>query len=272
MVLNHWHSIPAHRSYSNYIRRFLVAHGSPNYGHSGICYVQREFAFTYTIGCQPRCDYKNADLIILWGRQPIYSGPAMGAARSLVAAKRRGAKIIAIKPSVEPDVGMADIWAPLRPGTDAALALSMLNVIVDENVIDEKFVETWCYGYEQLREHVRKYPPEWGERISGVPAAQIREIARRMPPPSGDHRSSNGASMPSSNDAIVQWQSMAITGHLDRPGGNLLLASGAACQPQTVNLRRYTQKWWISWSPRNSQGLSNPGGIFRYYRIFDSVL
>lgn len=271
---------PAHRSYSNYIRRFLVAHGSPNYGHSGICYVQREFAFTYTIGCQPRCDYKNADLIILWGRQPIYSGPAMGAARSLVAAKRRGAKIIAIKPSVEPDVGMADIWAPLRPGTDAALALSMLNVIVDENVIDEKFVETWCYGYEQLREHVRKYPPEWGERISGVPAAQIREIARLYATTKAATIDlGNGVEhAPSSNDAIRAVAIlMAITGHLDRPGGNLLGGGRSGMpSPNTVNLAgRYTQemvdKLVAPEFPRAFQPFWG-GTSSAYYRIFDSVL
>lgn len=65
---------PAKRSYSDYIARFLVAHGSPNYGHSGICAVQRAFCFMYTIGDWPR-QYSDSDLIIYWGRQPIYSGP-----------------------------------------------------------------------------------------------------------------------------------------------------------------------------------------------------
>ncbi len=271
---------PAHRSYSNYARRFLVAHGSPNYGHSGICHVQREFAFTYTIGGMPRCDYKNADLIILWGRQPIYSGPAMGAARSLVAAKRRGAKIIAIKPSVEPDVGMADIWAPLRPGTDAALALSMLNIIIKENLIDGQFVENWCYGYEELREHVLKYPPEWGERISGVPAGRIREIARLYATTGAATIDlGNGVEhAPSSNDAVRAVAIlMAITGHLDRPGGNLLGGGGSGMpRPKAVNpAGRYTRemvdKLVAPEFPRAFQPFWG-GTSSAYYGILDSVL
>jgi anaerobic selenocysteine-containing dehydrogenase len=73
---------PAKRSYSDYLHRFLTAHGSPNYGHSGICYMQREFAYCYTVGDFPRPDYYQSDLIIYWGRQPIYSGPVARPARA----------------------------------------------------------------------------------------------------------------------------------------------------------------------------------------------
>ncbi|MGB5983895.1 MAG: molybdopterin-dependent oxidoreductase, partial [Desulfobacterales bacterium] len=114
---------PAKRSYCDYLKRFLTVHGSPNYGHSGICAVQRAFAFKYTLGEYPRPDYAQSELIIYWGRQPIYSGPVARPARAFLGAKQRGATIIAVKPSVEPDVGMADMWLPVRPGTDAALAL-----------------------------------------------------------------------------------------------------------------------------------------------------
>lgn len=105
---------PARRSYSDYLQRFLVAHGSPNYGHSGICAMQRAFAFMYTVGDWVMPDYPRSDMVILWGRQPIYSGPVAPPARAFLAAKLRGATIIAIKPSVEPDAGMADIWMPVR--------------------------------------------------------------------------------------------------------------------------------------------------------------
>jgi anaerobic selenocysteine-containing dehydrogenase len=84
---------PARRSYSEYIQRFLIAHGSPNYGHSGICAMQRAFSFSHTIGCAfPQGDYGNADLIILWGRQPVYSGPATDVPKALLEAKKRKQK------------------------------------------------------------------------------------------------------------------------------------------------------------------------------------
>ena len=100
---------PARRTYSEYLYRFLIAHGSPNYGHSGICAMQMGFTFHYTVGDWPRAvDYANSDLVIVWGKQPIYQGPAQAGVKAYVNAKARGAKIIAIKPSVEPDVGLAD--------------------------------------------------------------------------------------------------------------------------------------------------------------------
>ena len=273
---------PARRTYSEFIQRFLIAHGSPNYGHSGICAMQRGFAFSYTLGSMPQCDYRNSDLIILWGRQPIYSGPAMELPKDFLAAKMRGAKIVAVKPSVEPDVGMADIWVPLRPGTDAALALSMINVIISESLVDKPFIDAWCYGFEQLREHVRQYPPEWGERISGVPAEQIREIARLYAQTKAAVIDlGNGVEhTPSSNDAIRAVAIlMAITGHLDRPGCNLLSSGppgGNLPRPRSVNLtERYTAEMVDKLVGPEFPKVFQPfmeGTSSAYYRIFDSVL
>jgi anaerobic selenocysteine-containing dehydrogenase len=117
---------PAARSYRSYLHRFLTAHGSPNYAHSGICAMQKGFGFKYTLGSAPSPDVANTKLVVIWGKQPIYAGSSKGGARELLAAKARGAKIIAIKPTMEPDVALADIWVPIRPGTDAALALAFI--------------------------------------------------------------------------------------------------------------------------------------------------
>ena len=227
---------PAARNYKSIMLRFLAVHGSPNYGHSGICHQQRNFAFHYTLGCWPQPDYRNCDLIIYWGRQPILSGPATSLARNLIEIKRRGAKIVAIKPSMEADAGMSDVWIPLRPGTDAALALSMLHVVIGEDLTDKDFVRDWCYGYDELRDHVRQYTPAWGERITGVPARQIIDAARL-------YATTKAASIdlgngvehsPSSNDAVRAIAILiAITGHLDRPGCNLIPGAPAFTQPRS---------------------------------------
>ena len=66
---------PSKRAYSDYLKRFLTAHGSPNYGHSGICAMQRAFAFMYTLGDYPRPDVAHSDLIICWGRSPSIPVP-----------------------------------------------------------------------------------------------------------------------------------------------------------------------------------------------------
>jgi anaerobic selenocysteine-containing dehydrogenase len=239
---------PARRTYSEYLYRFLIAHGSPNYGHSGICAMQMGFTFHYTVGDWPRAvDYANSDLVLVWGKQPIYQGPAQAGVKAYVNAKARGTKIIAIKPSVEPDVGLADEWVPIRPGTDAALALAMLHVVVNEDLIDKPFVEQWCYGYDQLKDHVQKYPPAWAEKITGVPANQIAGIARLFATTkrAGIDLGNGVEHVPSSNDAIRAVAILiSITGHLDRPGGNVFAATSKMPRPKSVHLReRYTQEW-----------------------------
>ena len=279
---------PARRSYSDFMQRFLIVHGSPNYGHSGICAMQRGFAFSYTLGGMPACDYEKSDVILVWARQPIYSGPAQSGARRYIAAKKRGAKIIAVKPSVEADSGMADIWVPLRPGTDAALALSMLHVIAGDNLIDKAFVDKYCYGYDKLEAHVRQYTPEWGERITGVPAGQIRDVARIYATAkcAGIDLGNGVEHTPSSSDTIRAVAIlMAVTGNLNRTGGggNRLgggfgPGGGSAGMPManSVNLKeRYTQEMVDRLVGPEFPKVFQPfmeGTSSAYYRILDSVL
>ena len=274
---------PARRTYSEYVQRFLISHGSPNYGHSGICAMQKGFSFAYTLGwlggTGPSADYANADVILIWGKQPVYSGASKGGVRSLVDAKQRGARIITIKPTIEPDSTMAEMWVPVRPGTDAALALGMLNVVVNENLIDEAFVSTWCYGYEELKDHIQQYTPEWAEEISGVPADQIREVARLYATTEKatiDH--GNGFEHARScNDAIrAVGILIAITGHLDRKGGNFRSNGVAMPRANSIALHaRYDQEY-----VDNQVGPEFPtplqpwieGTSSAYYRVMNSVL
>lgn len=239
---------PAKRDYSDYLYRFLIAHGSPNYAHSGICAIQLFFGFNYTLGARPGPDYRNADVILIWGKQPVYSGPPLGTPVALVNARERRAKIYAIKPSLEPDGSFADVWAPVRPGTDAALALGMLHVITAEGLIDREFVDKWCYGYPELVEHVKKYSPAWAETVTGVPAGQIVEMSRTYATTKKAAIDfGNGLEhAASSSDAIRAIAILiAITGHLDRPGCNLAPAPASVMpSPRGVHLReRYTQEW-----------------------------
>jgi anaerobic selenocysteine-containing dehydrogenase len=271
---------PARRTYSEFLYRFLIAHGSPNYGHSGICAMQRAFAFSYTVGDNLRgCDYKNGDVIIIWGRQPIYSGPATAAPKNLFKAKKRGAKIIAIKPSSEPDVKLADIWMPIRPGTDTALALAMLHVVVNEDLIDKEFVENWCYGYDKLKDHIQKYTPEWAEGITGLSFQQIIDVARLYATTkrAGIDLGNGVEHTPSSNDAIrAVGILIAITGHLDRPGGNVFKTPPQRPMPNSVHLEdRYTQEWVDKLVGPEFPKVFQPfgeGTTSAYYKILDSVL
>ncbi|MCG6931059.1 MAG: molybdopterin-dependent oxidoreductase [Desulfofustis sp.] len=269
---------PAKRAYSEYLQRFLTVHGSPNYGHSGICVMQRAFAFMYTLGDWPRPDYEQGDLIIYWGRQPIFSGPVARPARAFLSARQRGARIVAIKPSVEPDAGMADIWVPVRPGTDAALALAMLHVVIGENLIDQAFVDTWCYGFKRLKSHVKQYTPEWARQICGVDSGQIVQLARwYATTPRAVIDIGNGLEhAPSASDAIrAIAMLMAVTGHLDRPGTNLFVPAPRAA-PRGVALKeRYDKDLIDKLVGPEFPSIFQPfleGPSSAYYRILESVV
>ncbi|MBN1566571.1 MAG: molybdopterin-dependent oxidoreductase [Acidobacteria bacterium] len=270
---------PARRTYSEYLYRFLIAHGSPNYGHSGICAMQKTFAFTYTLGAAPFPDIAQSRLILVWGKQPVYSGSTRGNLKQILDARERGAKIISIKPTMEPDVAISDLWIPIRPGTDAALALAMLHVIINEKLYDSSFVSDWTHGFDKLRDHVQKYKPEWAESITGIPQKQIVELARTYAttkPACIDH--GNGLEhAPSSNDAVRSIAIlMAITGNLDKPGGDVFYAGGGVPMPKSVHMKeRYTQEWVDKLIGPEFPKPFQPwieGTSSAYCRIFDSIL
>ena len=271
---------PARRSYSDYIYRFLMTHGSPNYGHSGICGAQLMFTFTYTLGAPTIPDYDHADLVLIWGKQPVFSGASKRAVSKLIAARERGCKFVTIKPTLEPDGAVTkSLWVPVRPGTDAALALAMLHVIVNENLYDAAFVKEWCYGFDLLKDHVQQYAPAWAEKITGVAAAQIHEVARLYAgTPKAAIDCGNGLEhSPSANDAIRAIGAlMAITGHLDKPGTNIWPEGSKMPQPRGVHLReRYTQEWvdkLVGYEFPPALQPAMEGTSASYYRLFDSVL
>src|SRR2546422_573376 len=118
----------------------------------------------------------HSDLIVLWGAN-LASQPTT--APHLVAAKRRGAWIVAIDVRRSEAFEQAHETHLIRPGTDAALALALMHVIVGEGLHDPVFVSSHTTGFPELTAHVKQYTPEWAETETGVPATAIRALARR---------------------------------------------------------------------------------------------
>jgi len=270
---------PQRRSYSDYLQRFLIAHGSPNYGHSGLCAIQQAFGFAYTVGVPMLgADYENADLIIIWGANPGYDGPR-GKIKRILDAKDRGAKLIVIKPEMQPDAAKADIWVPIRPGTDGALALAMLNVIIKEQLYDKDFVSRWCYGFDKLVPHIQKYTPEWAEPITGLPAGHMKEIARIYGTAKSAciHAGNAFDQTVDSNNAVRAVAILiAITGNLNRPGGNIVPTGSTMPLVKSVHLReRYTQEMVDKLVGPEVASCFQPfieGTSSAYYRCINSVL
>jgi len=158
--------------------RFFNILGSPNHiGPSEICYGPM-CAMGYTIFgwrlfpvVRP-----NTRCVILWGGGgPRYWDQFWKAA--IKARKDYGTKIIVIDPRKTDSVKHSDLWLQIRPGTDCALALGMINYIIEEGLYDKEFVEKWCYGFDKLKSRVKEYPLEKVSEITWIPQEKIRQAA-----------------------------------------------------------------------------------------------
>jgi len=128
-------------------------------------------------------------------------------------------------------VSKADIWLQVRPGTDGALALGMLNVIINEGLYNKEFVDKWCVGFEELKERVQEYPPERVAEITWIPAEDIENVARiyaTTKPACIYCQVANEQSFNSTQTCRAVACLRAITGNLDIKGGNVFncVASG----------------------------------------------
>ena len=114
--------------------------------------------------------------VLLWGHNPAESFHL--SFKNYRAAKEKGAKIVVIDPRRTRTAEIADLWLQLRPGTDGALALGLIHVIIEENLYDREFVERWCQGFDQVREVAGEYSPRRTSQITWVPEDQIVQAAR----------------------------------------------------------------------------------------------
>jgi len=169
-------------------------------------------------------DIDHTECILIWGANPLNAHPPIG--RKMQQAKRSGqAKMIVVDPRKTKHAEIADYWLQLRPGSDDALALGMINVIINEKLYDQQFVEKWCIGFEQLAERVKEYTPERVSKITWIPPEVIRAVSRLYANAQGAvlyHR----VAVEHHSNAIQTLRAfallIAITGNIDAPGGNVI--------------------------------------------------
>lgn len=211
--------------------QFLASYGSPNYGNPGhLCSVPRRLALKLVYGARTDPDYADTKCIIVWGSNPTESmRPAETTAygrtdRVIQAAQKAGARLIVIDPRRTEIADAADEYVRINPGTDAALGLAMLNVILEEGLYDTDFVDKWTLGFPQLREHVRGLTPEWAAGKTGIGADRIASLARTYASAKpAVIREGNGLDQHANVVDTVRITGIltAVTGNLDVPGGNV---------------------------------------------------
>jgi anaerobic selenocysteine-containing dehydrogenase len=210
--------------------RFCSLYGTPNHtSGSSICFVARAIGHGLSINRRRlplMPSYENTRCIVVWGHNPRQS--RIGEEADIRAAQKRGAKLIVVDPRTTPLAQRAYLHIRVKPGTDCALALGLLNVIIGEKLYDGDFVERWTLGFDKLAEHVRQYPPEVVAKITGVPAAQIRQFAR-MYATAKPATISQDVALDHSVNGVQNSRAIsilvAVTGNLDVTGGNVYNSS-----------------------------------------------
>ena len=206
---------------SAFAQRLRAAYGTPNFfSIEAHCFRSRIMARLLTFGTYPLEDPDNSECIILWGHNPDASEPPL--AERLYNSLEKGVTLIVIDPKNIP-LAKAGIHIQPRMGTDCALALAMMNVIILEELFDMAFIEEYTLGFDRLMEHVREFTPEKVEKICMVPAGDIRKISRIF---ATSRASSIIQGINSLDDHINGLQNnralailQAITGNYNIPGG-----------------------------------------------------
>ncbi|WP_417295823.1 molybdopterin-dependent oxidoreductase [Ellagibacter isourolithinifaciens] len=217
----------------------FMVFGSPNacYAQSGwSCYGPRATITAHLMGggypeIDNACRYADRydhpgweapKYILMWGKEPLKSNPDGFWGHSVIDLMRRGTKLICVDPRIHWLASRAEQVVQLRPGTDTALALAMLNHIVENDLYDHDFVDRWCYGFDEFAERVRQYPPSWAASICGVSEEQIIDVATKFA--TEKHSALGwGLAVDQNPNGVQLAQSLlsllAITGNLDEPGG-----------------------------------------------------
>ncbi len=200
--------------------------GSPNVvGIQDLCHAPREVTGYHTCGFYPVVDFHHeSKFVILWGSNLTSTNEEGEICSMILGQVKKGLDYAVVDPRRTDLARKSKLWLQIRPGTDAALALGMLNVVIGEGLYDKEFVDKWTHGFEELAKHVEGYTPEKVSEIAWVPAEDIRKTARLYA---------------TSKPAAIQWGNpiehnvnnfdtiraliclMAITGNLDVPGGNV---------------------------------------------------
>lgn len=213
-----------------FFHRLTHAFGSPNYiTESSNCFSATWVATFLNYGKdygywahQSKSVHPTTRCKIIWGSSVINSFPQGW--KALVEARKKGLKLIVVDPIRTTIASMADIHLQIRPGTDGALALGMMNIIINEGLHDKEFLEKWTVGFDDLKKLVKEYTPEKVEKITRVPASKIKEATML-------YAASKPAQVEFSTNSTIQHSNglqahraitllPALTGNFEVVGGN----------------------------------------------------
>lgn len=248
--------------YASLVARLMNCYGGFLSHYGTYSTAQISCAMPYTYGSNDgnsTSDIENSKLVVMFGNNPAETRMSGGGITYYLeqARERSNARMIVIDPRyTDTAAGREDEWIPIRPGTDAALVAGIAWVLIDENLVDQPFLDTYCVGYDEktlpegapANGHYKAYilgqgddatakTPQWASRITGIPADRIIKLAREIGAAKpayicqgwGPQRQANGEL---TSRAIAMLP--ILTGNVGINGGN----SGARESTYTITIER----------------------------------
>ena len=221
------------------LHRFMSLFGSPNnMGIGQICWNPRIWMDAITFGWTIEADIQMGltGALFIWGTNPAQSDNS-AFWRTIIQVSKSDTVLVVVDPRRTQVAAIADLWLPIRPGTDCTLALGLIHVIVKEGLVDKAFVDDWCHGYDELVEHVAPYTPEYVGEFCGLDPVDVVAAARAFASDrpsalvSGRGIDQVGESVAPTHRAICCLR--AITGNVDRRGA-CILAEMSDFTPEVV--------------------------------------
>lgn len=170
-------------------------------------------------------DFTVPGTILIWGANPLRSNADCFQGFWITDAMKRGSQLVVIDPMINWMSAKAAVQIQIRPGTDAAVAMAMNHVIMEEDLYDHDFVEKWCYGFDEWRERCSEWTPEKAAEVAWCDADDIRKAARFIAT-NGACAAPFGVSNDQKRNGVAAYQSifnmLAITGNYENPGGNTI--------------------------------------------------
>ena len=175
----------SHGAGAAHFKNLLKAYGTtaftaPSYAQ---CRGPREVAFHLTygegVGSPDRTDMEHSRCIVLIGSH-IGENLHNGQVQTLTRALENGVSLITVDPRFSVAASKSQHWLPIKPGTDTALLLSWMNVLIEENLYDKAYLDQYANGFDELSQHVQQFTPEWAYLQTGLKPSVIRETAREM--------------------------------------------------------------------------------------------
>jgi len=221
--------------------RLAHTFGSPNIvAVQDVCHAPREVSGLHTCGFYPVADYHHpSQVILLWGSNPPDTNEEGEISSLLMKQLKEGTALIVVDPRRTLMAEKAAYWLQIRPGTDAALTLAFLHVIIEESLYDHRFVQEWTNGFDLLQSRCKSYSPEAVSGICGIDTDLIRASARC-------YAKGRPAAIGWGNaieQHVTAWDTtralvclMAVCGNLDVPGGNI-----QAQDPSVLSLAQFVR-------------------------------